>query len=276
MGLEHPGERLGPEHGAVLVGTAAQKRRDVASHVARGGVDRAGAGYHHLAVGDRLEPAGAQRVPGGEAGPHPLGSDEIGVLHAEGPEHALAKIAVERKPAHVLDDLAERGEPVIGVGPLGSRLDVDAQAPPVILGKRRSGTSHPRAPPKRRPEQVRRAPQRTDSGRMGQEVPQRRGPKAGLRGHQRVGAQVVVGGRVEVDQALLPQLHHRNRGERLGDRGDPKHRVLGDRGARSDLGDAVPVEPLQRSIADHPHRQAGSRPAVEDLSDPRRHLDLID
>jgi hypothetical protein len=82
--LEHPGKRLGLEHRAVLVGAAAQKRRDVAGHVAGGGVDRAAAGWHYLAVGDRLEPARAQRVPGGQAGPHPLGPEQVGVLHAEG------------------------------------------------------------------------------------------------------------------------------------------------------------------------------------------------
>ena len=39
-------------------------------------------------------------------------------------------------------------------------------------------------------------------------------------------ALVVVGGRVEVHQALLVQLHHGDRGEGLGDRPDPKHCVL--------------------------------------------------
>lgn len=45
-----------------------------------------------------------------------------------------------------------------------------------------------------------------------------------------------------------------------------------DRRARLDVGDAVPVKPRQRSIADHPDRQAGGRPAVQDLVDPGPHL----
>jgi hypothetical protein len=45
-----------------------------------------------------------------------------------------------------------------------------------------------------------------------------------------------------------------------------------ERRARLDVGDAVPVKPRQRSIADHPDRQAGGRPAVQDLVDPGPHL----
>jgi hypothetical protein len=276
VGLEHPGERLGPEHGAVLVGAAAQKRRDVAGHVARGGIDRAGAGYGHLPVDDRLETAGAQRVSGGKAGPHPLGSDEVGALHAEGAEHVLTEVAVERKPADVLDDLAERGEPVIGVGPLGSRLDVDAQAPSVVLGERRRRAAHTRPPAERRPDQVRGSSHGTDSGGMGQQVSQRGRPKGGLRRDQSVGTQVVGGGRVEVKEPLLPQLHDGDRRDGLGDGGDPKGRVLGDWRARSDVGDPVPMEPRQGSGADHPHGQAGGGPAVEGLTDPALQLELVD
>lgn len=137
--LEHPGQRLGSEHGSVLVGAAAQKRGDVASHVAGGGVDRAGADGRDLTVGDRRESAGAQRVSRSQVRPQPLGSDEVRAFHAEGAEHPLAKVAVEQKPTDVLDDLAQRGEPVIGVDPLGARLDVDTQPPSVVLGKHSAG-----------------------------------------------------------------------------------------------------------------------------------------
>jgi hypothetical protein len=260
----------------VLVGAAAQKRRDVAGHVAGGGVDRAAAGWHYLAVGDRLEPARAQRVPGGQAGPHPLGPDEVGVLHAERAEHPLAQVAAERKPADVLDDLAQCGETVIGVGPPGTRLDIDAQAAPVVLGERGRRVSHRCAPAQRWPEQVRGFPHRPDSGGMGQQVPQRRRPEARLGGNQPVGAQVVAGRRVEVDQSLFLQLHDGDRRHGLGDRVDPENRVLVDRRARLDVGDAVPMEPRQGSLADHPHRQAGDGPAVEDLGDPGLQLEFVD
>jgi hypothetical protein len=68
--LEHAGERFRPEHPAVRVG-AAEQGCGIAGHVMGGGVDRAGASLHDLAVGDRAEPAGAQLVSGGQAGPHP-------------------------------------------------------------------------------------------------------------------------------------------------------------------------------------------------------------
>jgi hypothetical protein len=61
-----------------------------------------------------------------------------------------------------------------------------------------------------------------DPGGVGQQVSHGRGPEAGLGGDQAVGAQVLVGGRVDVDQPLLPQLHHGNRREGLGDGGDAK------------------------------------------------------
>ena len=102
---------------------------------------------------------------------------------------------------------------------------------------------------------------------MGQQVPQRRRPEARLGGDQPVGAQVVAGGRVEVDQSLFPQLHDGDRGDGLGDRVDPEDCVLGRPASRPDVGDAVPMEPRQGSAADHPHRQAGDRPAVENLGD---------
>jgi hypothetical protein len=85
----------------------------------------------------------------------------------------------------------------------------------------------------------------------------------------------VAGGGVEIDEPLLPRLQHGDRGERLGDGGDPKDRVLGHGCVRRDVRDAVAVEPLQRPVADHPHRQAGRRPAVEDLMDPGLHLELV-
>src|SRR6266536_369228 len=79
-----------------------------------------------------------------------------------------------------------------------------------------------------------------------------------------------------VDDPLFPQLHHGNRGEGLGDRRDPKDRVLGSWGLRPDVGDAVSGEPLQRSVADHAYRQTNGGPAVEDLGDLELHPRPID
>jgi len=187
----------------------------------------------------------------------------------------LAEVAVEGKPADVFDDLAQRGEPVIGVGPPGARLDVDAQTPSVVLGKRRRRAVHSRAPAKGWLQQVRGFADRANSGGMGQEVPHRRRPEARLCRYQLVAAQVVVGGRIEVDQSVLPQLHHGNRREGLGDGGDPEDRVLGDRCVRRDVRYTKAVEPGKGSVSHHPHGKAGGRPAVEDLANLGPYLELI-
>jgi hypothetical protein len=92
------------------------------------------------------------------------------VVHAERAEHALTEVAAEREPADVLDDLTERGEPVVGVGPLAARLDIDVQAAPVVLGERRGRAPRPRSPAQRRPEQVEGVAHCPHSGGMGQQV----------------------------------------------------------------------------------------------------------
>ena len=127
---------------------------------------------------------------------------------------------------------------MIGVGPLGARLDVDAQAPPVVPGERGHRAPDPRAPAQRRPQQVGGFAHRPDPGGMGQQVPQCRRPEARPGGDQPVGAQVAAGGRVEVDQSLFPQLHDGDRCDGLGDRGDPEDGVLVDR--RPDSMSATP------------------------------------
>ena len=67
------------------IGAVTQEGGDVAGHVGRGGVRGAPAQGQYLAVDDRSEPAGAQHVPGGQLWTHPLGSDQVGVLHAQRP-----------------------------------------------------------------------------------------------------------------------------------------------------------------------------------------------
>lgn len=182
---EHGCERLGLEHRAVLVAAAAQQRCDVASHVSRGRVDGGGARRGGLTVDDRRETAGAKRVSGGPARPDPLGADDVAALHAEGPEDVLSQIAVEGLSGHVLDDLAERGEPVVSVHPLAARLDLDPQASPVVLSERRHGTPDLHPPAERRPKQIREPPQGGYPGGVSQEVSQRHRPKVAFAGTRR-------------------------------------------------------------------------------------------
>jgi len=89
-------------------------------------------------------------------------------------------------------------------------------------------------------------------------------------------AQVVFGGGIQADQSLLPKLHRSNPGEGLGDGGDPKDRVLGNRCVRRDVRHTVAVEGLKRSVGHQPESQTDSRSAVENLVDPGPHLQLID
>lgn len=124
MRLEHGRQGLGFEHRTVLVGAGVQQGGDVAGHVPRRGVHRARAGSGEVAVGDRLEAPGAQHVAGGEAGADLLRTDEVGVLHPQWLENVVTQVVVERPAAHVLDDLAERGEAMVAVHPLGPRLDL--------------------------------------------------------------------------------------------------------------------------------------------------------
>jgi hypothetical protein len=277
VGLEHGGQRRRFQYRAVLASAAAEQRPQVAGHVSRSGVGGAASDRDHLVVGDHRGPAGAQPVSRGEARRDPLGSDEVGVGHAEGLEDVLAKIASQGHPAHVLDDLTERGEPVVGVGEPGARLGVDAEAAPVVLGERghRPAQLHGLAQISE-PQQAGRVQHLTDPGGVGQQMPHRRGPPGGLGRDQLVGAQVPVGGGIQVDGPLLPQLHHGDGREGLGDRGDPKDRVLGDRRVRRDVGQAVSVEELEVPIADHAHRQTDSGPAVEDLANLRLHREPVE
>ena len=62
----------------------------------------------------------------------------------------------------------------------------------------------------------------------------------------------------------------------LGSIGVMMPSFLGDRRVRRDVGEPVPVEELERSVADHSHCQADDGPAVEDLVDRGLHLEPID
>src|SRR5512132_748667 len=96
---------------------------------------------------------------------------------------------------------------------------------------------------------------------------QRGWPEARPSWDQLVGAQVVVGWRVEVNETLLEQLHHGDRREGLRDRTDAEHRVLRDRGVRCDVRKPVAMEELEASIAHHAHRETDGGVAVEDPVD---------
>jgi hypothetical protein len=61
-----------------------------------------------------------------------------------------------------------------------------------------------------------------DTGGVGQQVSDCGGTQLVFAGDQLVGVKIVVGGRIELDESLLLQLHYGDRGEGLGDGGDSK------------------------------------------------------
>ena len=99
---------------------------------------------------------------------------------------------------------------------------------------------------------------------MGQQVSDRGRSEAGALRDELVRTQVVVGRCVEVDEPLLPQLHHGDSGEGLRDRGDPEDRVLGDPRVRRDVGETLSREGRDPPVADDADREADGRMPVED------------
>ena len=137
VGLEHRRERRRLEDAPVLVGATAEQRRDEAGQVARGRVDPAGAGADQVEIRNGLRTATSERVARRQPRGDPIRADEIAVGHAERLEDALAEVALERHPAHVLDDLAERRVAVVAVGEGRAGLDDHPQPVAVVLGERR-------------------------------------------------------------------------------------------------------------------------------------------
>ena len=197
-----------------------------------------------------------------------LGADEVGVRHAERREDVLAQVPVQRLPAHVRHDLPGGRRPVVGVPEPGAGLDAEDQAPPVVLGERRDRPPHRHAHAEVPPECGPPGHLLVDPGGVGQQMAHRRRPPPAIPGNQLVRAQVVVGRGVEVDEPSFSELQNGDRGEGLGDGGDPEDGVLGDRCPGGDVGKAVCGEELQRAVPDHPEGEAHGGPSIEDLVHP--------
>jgi hypothetical protein len=115
-----------------------------------------------------------------------------------------------------------------------------------------------------------------DTGGVGQQVSDCGGTQLVFAGDQLVGVKMVVGGRIELDESLLLQLHYGDRGEGLGDGGDSKE-VSSARG----LFDARSARPCPWKDSSDPLRttssaKPGGRLAIEDLVDPGPHLEPVD
>ena len=115
VGLEHRRQRRRLEDRSVPVGTTAHQRRREASDVAGGGVDPAGsAGRSSLDRGppSRRAARGCSRSPG-VTRPDRTGRGRCPSCRAA--RRSARGSSARGRPAHVLDDLTERGEPVVGV-----------------------------------------------------------------------------------------------------------------------------------------------------------------
>ena len=198
------------------------------------------------------------------------------MVHPQRFEDALAQVILEWLAGDVLDDLSERCESVVAVGPLGSRLDLNWQALAVVLTQRGCARSpRPNARADTRLQQVPDPPPIANPSGMGQKMAHR-WTKALLGRHQPERAKVIAGGHVQVHEPPLAQLHHRDRGERLGDRPDPEHRVIRDRLLGFNVRDAVAKEPLQRSVAHDNDSEPGGGPAVQPLGHLELQIELVD
>jgi hypothetical protein len=203
---EHAGKSLWLEYLAVLARAAGHQRRHVAGHIPGCRVDRSGADGHQIAVADRARTGRPQRVPGRHPGSDLVGPGEIGVGHAERPEDSVAEISAERLPGEILDDLAERREPVVAIGVPGARLRDQAQPAPVEVGEHRHALAVRHGLAQDRLERARGVDELRKPGRVGQQLPDGGRPVPGLGRNQAVGAQVVARGCVKADQPLLERV----------------------------------------------------------------------
>ena len=189
VGLDHLGQRCGTQDRSGPVGATARQRGGEARDVAGGGVEPPGRRSGPVPVGDHLCAAPAQGVAGGQACADRRGTDEAGVAHPEGPEDALVEPPVEGCPGDVLDDLAECGEPVVGVREHGAGLRDHPQTTAVVLGRRRQRVSERHAevqrPSLERPrlevEQIAEVARLRDPGGVGEQVAQGGQPETGPR-----------------------------------------------------------------------------------------------
>ena len=94
-----------------------------------------------------------------------------------------------------------------------------------------------------------------EAGRVGHEIAQGDGFAVARRNLE---IQIAVDVRVEVELALLDQLHHRRPGEQLGNRSGPEESALGiDRFAGRDVGVTVTFRQQHLSILNYDHNCAG-------------------
>ena len=174
-----------------------------------------------LEVLHRLEALARRLVADRQPLAHARRALEVGVLHPERLEDALAHHLRERAPAQVLDDQAQQREAVVGVGPLGPGRDRGSQRAGVVLAQRRRGS--PGFAPSPITGRARSDGRRSSPSPLVWVSRWRTVTGAGASMRARV-AEVVDRG-VELERALLDQLHHRDGGHRLGDRADAEHRV---------------------------------------------------
>src|SRR4029078_13305747 len=172
----------------------------------------------------------SQPIARSEIPPHPFRKLQITAVHAQRMENVLTEVAVQPPAADVLYDLTEGGEPVVTVRADRTRFSRQPEFAAVVLRQRGQPFTLSVALPE--PATVDHA-QGMDPLRyprsVGQQVPHRRGPPARICGYQLVATQVFIRRAIQVHQPPFPELHDRDGRKGLGDRGDPKKRVLADR-----------------------------------------------
>ena len=235
----HQRDRPGLEQARPAEPAALQVGDHEARHVgggdaggARGiGADVLVAAAHEAAVA----PAVARGQVGGEPGGHRLA--EGGAPHAERAEDVGRHVLVERLAGHALHDVAGQRRAVIGVaGDPAGREDPCRQAADQVVAQ-------PRNALRVLEEQVRL--HGLEAGGVREQVAH--GDRLAEGGGDPE-IQVPVEVRVEVDPALLDELHHRRPGDRLGGGAGARQGALGVEG-KAALEVGVPVAPGEDRLA---------------------------
>jgi hypothetical protein len=232
-------------------------RDQEAGHVGGGGGQRAGGTeVRNELVAVRLEGSRFEAV----ADRHPLLERlrkrllERAAVHAQGPEDVRLHVVFERHAGDVRNDQARQRRGPVRVGgaqPLAARpdrADPGRHVPGQRLGERHDLVGAAR-------HQVADAAV-FQPDRVGEHVPER--DRRGVGGGDLELGQVGVHVRVEIQLALLDELHHRRPGEELGDRPGPKEGLLRvHRRLVLHVRPAVALGEVELPVLDDGHGQSG-------------------
>ena len=237
-------EALLGDHARAIEFAAPEQHREEARHCVAAGAERAGwRVVDHL---ERLRVARSDLITArhqrGERRRQRL--HERRALHPERREDLLRDVLLERHARGALDDVPRQCDAVVRVrGRALGHAHAARQVPAREFRERN----------RRRVRVAEIAQALVEAGAMREQLPQR-GGLAERFGHGEIEVRVHV--RVEVELALLDELHHGERSEQLADRRGTKERARIYRDALLDVREAVALHQNRRAVRDHDHDRA--------------------